>query len=59
MFKRLKEPLINSGLGRALLMEKRVLRLRFATLRTNRAIVQSFLELTNFKWVLRGFVWVR
>ena len=39
-----QEPLNNSGLGRALLMEKRVLRLRFATLRTNGAIVQSFLQ---------------
>ena len=39
-----QEPLINSGLRRVLPMEKRVLRLRFATLRTNGAIVQSFLQ---------------
>ena len=43
----LKEPLINSGLRRALPMEKRVLRLRFATLRTNEAIVPSFLKIKD------------
>ena len=37
-----KEPLINSGLRRAFPTEKSVLRLRFATLRTNGTIVQSF-----------------